>query len=400
MKQEGMYEYLSIGTILYHKYLSNVTIVELGTDRIKADTGSRGILDFAFYDFGKVLFFEKSHSANTFESYKKYLEFCDEEKRKKIIEEEKARQECEAKRLLQMKELEKKEHFEIEQQTIINEEKKKQEQLRIQLNNPISNKLCTREKLSPWSNAINLSSLMEEFFPNRETLLRIKRDHEDKIKEIIEQRKIEYLVHFTRIDNLLSILQNGLIPVSIQQKMKIPSVHNDEQRIDSKLDCTSCSVVFPNYKLFYTFRESKFPSARWAIIVLDKDVLFSPSNIAYYCQTNAAGVFPRLSSAKELCTAKAFENMFCDSIITKENKLIQRTSLQISDRVTTDPQAEVLISDIIDTKYIGCVCFQNQSDIDAYLLNNGPDVLNKYDYQIIPAFFAARKDYMFWKKEC
>lgn len=201
------------------------------------------------------------------------------------------------------------------------------------------------------------------------------------------------------MDNLHSILQNGLIPVSMQQKMKIPSTHNDEQRIDSKLNCTSCSVEFSNYKLFYTFREYKFPGTRWAVVVLDKDVLFSPSNINYYCHTNAAGIFPRISSAKELCTANSFDNMFCDCITTRENKLIQRNLLQINDCITTDPQAEILISDIIDTKYIGCICFQNQQDIDDYILKNGSDVLNQYEHQIVHGFFDARSDYNFWKKE-
>lgn len=248
-------------------------------------------------------------------------------------------------------------------------------------------------------NKIDFDSLMEEFFPKRETLLKIKRDQENKIREILERRKIEYLVHFTRIDNLRSILQNGLIPVSMHQKMRITSVRNDEQRIDSKLDCTSCSVGFPNYKLFYTFREYKFPGQTWAIIVLDKEVLFSPSNISYYCHTNAAGVFPRVSSVKELCTARAFENMFCESLITKENKLIHRASLEISDHITTDPQAEILISDVIDAGYIGCICFQTQRDVDEYTQRNGKGLLAKFDYQIVPDFFDARKDYMFWKKE-
>ena len=98
--------------------------------------------------------------------------------------------------------------------------------------------------------------------------------------------------------------------------------------IDSKLDCTSCSVAFPNYKLFYTFREHKFPGTSWVVIVLDKDVLFSASNISYYCQTNAAGVFPRVSSAKRVMYGKCFENMFCDSLTTKENKLIQRSTFK------------------------------------------------------------------------
>jgi hypothetical protein len=255
------------------------------------------------------------------------------------------------------------------------------------------------EYADSWDNIFDLNSIMEDFFPKRETLLSIKREQTDKIKEIVKRRKIEYLVHFTRIDNLNSILENGLIPVSMQQKMKIPSVHNDEQRIDSKLDCTSCSISFPNYKLFYTFREYKFPESSWVVIVLDKDVLFSPSNITYFCQTNAARVFPRISSAKELCTATAFENMFCNSLTTKENKVIQRASLQINDCITTDPQAEILISDVIDKKYIGCICFQKQSDIDEYITKYGKGLLSKYDYQVVPGFFDARKDYMFWKKE-
>lgn len=239
------------------------------------------------------------------------------------------------------------------------------------------------------------NTIMEDW----ETLLTIKSEQANKIKEIVTRRKIEYLVHFTRIDNLNSILKNGLIPVSMQQKMKIPSIRNDDQRIDSKLDCTSCSIVFPNYKLFYKFREDNFLGSSWVVIVLDKDVLFSPSNITYYCQTNAAGVFPRISSAKELCTATAFENMFCDSLTTKENKVIQRASLQISDYITTDPQAEILISGAIDKKYIGCICFQKQPDIDEYITRYGKELLEKYDYQVVPGFFDARKDYMFWKKE-
>ncbi len=296
-------------------------------------------------------------------------------------------------------EIEKKKRDKIKQQDITNEKRNLVQQKPQQNANPISKPSFMSEYAASWDNIFDLNSIMENFFPKRETLLTIKNEQADKIKEIVSRRKIEYLVHFTRIDNLNSILKNGLIPVSMQQKMKIPSVRNDEQRIDSKLDCTSCSITFPNYKLFYTFREYKFPGSSWVVIVLDKDVLFSPSNITYYCQTNAAGVFPRISSAKELCTATAFENMFCNSLTTKENKVIQRASLQISDYITTDPQAEVLISDAIDKKYIGCICFQKQPDIDEYITKYGTDLLEKYDYQIVPGFFDARKDYMFWKKE-
>lgn len=296
-------------------------------------------------------------------------------------------------------EIEKKKRTKIKQQDITSEKSNLVQQKPQQNANPVSKPSFMSEYAASWDNIFDLNSIMEDFSPKRETLLSIKREQTDKIKEIVKRRKIEYLVHFTRIDNLNSILENGLIPVSMQQKMKIPSVHNDEQRIDSKLDCTSCSISFPNYKLFYTFREYKFPESSWVVIVLDKDVLFSPSNITYFCQTNAAGVFPRISSAKELCTATAFENIFCNSLTTKENKVIQRASLQINDCITTDPQAEILISDVIDKKYIGCICFQKQSDIDEYITKYGKGLLSKYDYQVVPGFFDARKDYMFWKKE-
>ena len=91
--------------------------------------------------------------------------------------------------------------------------------------------------------------------------------------------------------------------------------------------------------------------------------------------------------------------MFCESLAIRENKLIHRASLEISDYITTDPQAEILISDVIDPEYIGCICFQTQRDVDEYIQRNGKDLLDKYDYQIAPGFFDARKDYMFWKKE-
>jgi hypothetical protein len=191
----------------------------------------------------------------------------------------------------------------------------------------------------------NFSLLSEKFFPKRETLIEIKKDEENKIREILEQRKIEYLVHFTRIENLPSILEHGLIPVSIQGKRKIVSIHNDEQRIDAKLDCTSCSVGFPNYKLFHFFRQYKYQGSKWVIIKLKTDVLFSSDNISYFCNTNAARVLPRISNVKELCNSVCFENMFCDKITIKE-KIIKRSELLISDHFTTDPQCLKLVDHI------------------------------------------------------
>lgn len=393
-----MEKYLSIGGKLFHKYLGFIVVKQVDDKNLLADTGSQGVLPFAFYDFGKVLFFDKEHASKAFDTYDEYITFCEEDKRKRAELEEQATRELERLRLKEIEEFEREKEQEIERLRVLDNKKKKLEQ--VQKEKPfVTSAEPIISKCPQWDQLFDLNSLIGNISPNRETLLKIKKDEEDKIKGILKRRKIGYLVHFTRIENLASIMKDGLVPVSLQQKKNIPSLHNDDQRIDSQLNCTSCSISFPNYKLFFTFREYKFPGTKWVMIVVDPDILFSPTNIVYYCHTNAASVFPRVSSVKELCTAMAFENMYCESTITKENKLINRNDLQISDDITTDPQAEILISDIIAPEHIACICFQSQSDIDEYVKNNGADLISKFDHQVVSGFFNARKDYMFWKKE-
>lgn len=228
--------------------------------------------------------------------------------------------------------------------------------------------------------------------------LKIEIEKRKKIKAVIESRRIECLMHFTCVDNLSSILINGLVPVDTQQEKGIRSVRNDSQRVDSRLDCTSCSISFPNYKLFYKFR-NMFSGLNWVVIVLNKEILFSPTNTVYYCQTNAASVLPRISDEKELCKASAFEKMFCDSLITQENKRIERTALEISDCMTTDPQAEILISGVIDKKYIKNIYFEKQDDMKTYIRNDEENLLSEYNHQVLPDYFKPRNDFRFWQKE-
>lgn len=346
-----MEKHLSIGTILYHKYLSNITVVKVFKDGLKARTGAKEVYEFRFYDFGKVLFFDKTHERGTFESYKDYLNFYEEENKNKILENEKNKRE------------------------LLKREKEEQDK------------------------SIEEAEKLNRFFELRVEKEKEEEEDKNKIKEIVERRKIEYLVHFTRIENLQNILQHGLIPVSMQSKMEIDSFHNDKRRIDSRRDCTSCSISFPNYKLFYKFRESNYPGSSWVVLVLNKDVLFSSSNEAYYCSTNAARVLSRISKDKELCTSDAFENMFCEIYNTKDNRTILRSALRIDENYTTDPQAEILIRDIISKNYIQCICFQNQQDVDNFVSMHGGSLLSQYGFLILPGIFGRRPDYLFWQKE-
>jgi len=71
------------GDKLYHKRLGDITIVRVQANSIKADTGRDGELVFPFYDFGKVLFVEKSHEKNYFNNEDEYAEFCIQDKKAK-----------------------------------------------------------------------------------------------------------------------------------------------------------------------------------------------------------------------------------------------------------------------------------------------------------------------------
>ena len=70
------------------------------------------------------------------------------------------------------------------------------------------------------------------------------------IQQITQARKIPHLVHFTRLENLDSILNHGLLTRAECAARQIASVNTDTQRLDYQ-EAVCVSVSFPNYKMFY-----------------------------------------------------------------------------------------------------------------------------------------------------
>lgn len=68
------------------------------------------------------------------------------------------------------------------------------------------------------------------------------------IQEIIQQRNIRSLFHFTHSDNLTSILDNGLMSRSELDNENNEYNYNDEERIDGHPDAICLSVSYPNAK--------------------------------------------------------------------------------------------------------------------------------------------------------
>ena len=213
------------------------------------------------------------------------------------------------------------------------------------------------------------------------------------IMKIVDERRIKHLVHFTKADNLPSILQHGLVPVKLQETFGVNTNKNDPMRYDQIITATSLSVDFPNYKVFYKFRTELYQDDMWVIIKLKPSVLVSEQNKSYFCQTNAANI----NNRKLGYTHEAFNSMFAETIITKERKTVQREDLPIPDNWTTDPQAEILVDGIIDTCYIDSIVFRKKDHRDSLFQKEHQKIIKDFKVEINSELFSCRQDYQLWQ---
>ena len=66
------------------------------------------------------------------------------------------------------------------------------------------------------------------------------------MKDILKERQIEWLFHFTRAENLPNIMEFGLMPRSKLETFEINFSHNDDYRFDNCTDAVCASIEFPN----------------------------------------------------------------------------------------------------------------------------------------------------------
>ncbi|WAH60943.1 DUF4433 domain-containing protein [Pseudomonas silvicola] len=178
-----------------------------------------------------------------------------------------------------------------------------------------------------------------------------------EIQAFSQEREISYLVHFTRLENLPSILQHGLFPVSDHQALRNHPIINDEHRLDGHLDGTSLSISFPNYQMFYKYRQT--PNTEWVVLGIDPSVLWTKD--CGFCRRNAATNEISQQPLDNLRTLAAFQGMF-DEVEGLDTR--QEQKLKTSD--STDPQAEVLVFDKIAPNLIFGVAFNSQLTRDNH----------------------------------
>lgn len=174
---------------------------------------------------------------------------------------------------------------------------------------------------------------------------------EPSVKDLVCLRDIPYLVHFTRVENLDSILSFGLISIKEARAEGLSPIISDPNRWDDRLDRTSLSISFPNYKMFWK-RRMEAPDQDWVILKLKPSILWEYDCL--YCAHNGADRRIRRCSDEKLRAVDAFEGMFSEGLNN-----VNRSAAGLKSFYPTDPQAEVLVRGRIAPENIMEVVFSS-----------------------------------------
>lgn len=192
--------------------------------------------------------------------------------------------------------------------------------------------------------------------------------------------QVPFLLHFTRVVNLPSILQYGLYPVSRTVEIGVAPVINDELRLDGHQDGTSLSIAFPNYRMFWKYRQDN-DGVDWVVLAIHPSVLWTKD--CAFCRHNAADARISHQPLEDLKTSFAFASMF-DEI----DGIQPRAEQRLKPFDPTDGQAEVLVFDVIEPELIFGAVFDKTTVRDAHegLLGNRQILLNCAN----KGYFASR----------
>jgi hypothetical protein len=207
----------------------------------------------------------------------------------------------------------------------------------------------------------------------------------------IQSRKIEYLVHFTRVANLPNILTHGLLGRTTLEESQIDVQVNDSFRFDYLPNGICCSISFPNYRMFYRMRCDN-PDDDWAVLRLSAEILRTKQCV--FCVENAASHEIAHADVVERTGLPALEAMFVD-----HEGMPSRAALRIPDNYTTNPQAEVLVLEPIEKELIIDALVDSKERIRNIqnLANTIRPFNGQYKFLHGKHYFDARQDYCHWK---
>ena len=136
--------------------------------------------------------------------------------------------------------------------------------------------------------------------------------------------------------------------------------------------------------MFYAFRQ-KDVTKEWVIIACHASILWEKD--CAFCATNAAQSSMTATTIQSRKGKAAFLELFKDAA----NKPT-RSSIGLKDFLTTDPQAEVLVFDTVEPRYILGVCCQNRITLDKLKSQH-----SEITFKLLPSLYSYRHDYEHWR---
>lgn len=200
-----------------------------------------------------------------------------------------------------------------------------------------------------------------------------------EIQNIVKERDIQYLLHFTRLSNLDGILEHGVYPHSRLDELPHDVTINDAGRWDNHPDSISLSICFPNYLMFFKYRKESEDD--WVVLVIHPNVLWESK--CAFCKHNAADGRISCLPVDQIDDHNALSEMFDD---IEDHRSREDQKLKPCD--PTDPQAEILTFDVISPEKIIGVVFRDKATKQAYM-EKYPD-LKMYYHPESKGMFASR----------
>ena len=210
---------------------------------------------------------------------------------------------------------------------------------------------------------------------------------------LTEERQVKYLVHFTPMANLQSILRYGILPRTEIERRGIDAVTPDVARYDFQTSYSSLSISFPNYRMLFSKKNNT--KCDYVILLIDPAIILTvPLTSISYLPHNAASKY--IENVKSYTGEKSVKALFHNT--TLGDCKYDRVVLDIPLSYTTNPQAEVFIKGVIPANYICAVVTERQDqaiklreEISAWTSCVKPRIIQDSYY------FRARSDYQFWR---
>ncbi len=179
----------------------------------------------------------------------------------------------------------------------------------------------------------------------------------NRLSDIIARRRIDHIVHCTPLENLASILRNGILPASfIGGSDEIHAFRTDALRLDENLDASCFSIQEPSFQHLRRICGS-FDEA--AVLFVSLDVLFCKA-CAFYPQ-NASNREFRFKALSYWKMMDRFEEMFA-----ADEMRILKDGVELASNLTTYESAEVHVFGGIETRHIEQVAIRRDYDRDWF----------------------------------